>query len=616
MSTKFLLPLILLRLCTISQLEETCLSNCRLTWTMNYANSRSCICGRGTYGLDGYPECANHSDDRIMVEMDKKYCMTFNESDNMTYIGSCPYNSLLFLNEEIAGYGKIFNNVRLPQNALELNNFVCNVSNFTERASYIRNVCGQQRRQGMLCSQCGDGLGPAILSYTHPCVECKWYGWLLYFILSFVPATILCFLIIVLRIDALSPPLNAIVIFCHVMVSHVNHMPCKFLDYATIGIGSFSPLVLVGLTIYGFFNMDFLVYVLPPFCVSEKISTLTAISLDYTVALFPLFLSAVLYILVEKHDNGCFLLRLIWSPFHKCFVHFKRSWDIKGSIINAFATLYVLSFTKIISTSVNLMLWVLVINTCGDKLWFRLYYDASCTIFHPCHYPYAFLAIVVSIIFIVLPSLFIFLHPYKIFNRCRNFQCRLLQVANEVAKVFQQSFKDGTENTLDCRWFAGIYLLIRVVIAASVTWRTSQQIQVISAFVGLMLVAIFQPHTKTRYNIIDSLFFSCLGVVFVLLPTGQSHHITQVYIFFLPLIVIIVFICWKLIATKRYVSGGCGRVTSYLRQIIKNIINKIDVATTSNNDNITQDQDQEQEPLVANNSQSKVLYTVVDINNH
>jgi hypothetical protein len=71
-----------------------------------------------------------------------------------------------------------------------------------------------------------------------------------------------------------------------------------FLDYATLGIGSLSPLVLVGLTIYGFFNMDFLVYVLPPFCISEKISTLTVISMDYTVALFPLFLSAVLYLLV------------------------------------------------------------------------------------------------------------------------------------------------------------------------------------------------------------------------------------------------------------------------------------------------------------------------------
>jgi hypothetical protein len=245
------------------------------------------------------------------------------------------------------------------------------------------------------------------------------------------------------------------------------------LHYTTLGIGSLSSLILVDLIIYGFFNMDFLVYVLPPFCVSEKISTLTAISLDYTVALLPLFFSAVLYLLVEKHDSGCFLLRWIWSPFHECFVRFKRSWDIKWSIINTFATLYVLSFTKITSTSINLMLSVLVLNTCGDKLRLRLYYDASCGMFHPkaCQYPYVFLAIAISIVFIILPSLFIFLHPCKVFNRCKNsVQCRLLQVANEVAKVFQQSFKDGTENTLDCQWFAGIYLLIRITIALAHLW--------------------------------------------------------------------------------------------------------------------------------------------------
>ena len=610
MSIRFLVALTFLKLgiiIGISQSGETCTNTCRLTWSRTYVNSSDCSCGNGrlTSG-SGDPQCAKHSDNQMIVEMDRKYCMTFDEKDNMTYIGICPYNNLLFLNP----YGKKFNIVRLPQNALELNKFVCNASNFTRRASYVRNVCGQQRRRGMLCSKCGEGFGPAVLSYTHPCLECKWYGWLLYFVLSFVPATILCFFIIVLRINVLSPPLNAIVIFCHVMVSHVNYMPCKFLDYATLDISPLSPLVLVGLTIYGFFNMDFLVYVLPPFSVSDKVSTLTVIALDYIVALFPLFLSAVLYLVVEKHDDGCLLLRWIWSPFHERFVRFRRSWNIKGSIINAFATLYVLSFTKVVSTSVNLMLPVLTVNTCGDKVWSRLYYDASCSLFQPCHIPYALLTFAVFITFIVLPSLYIFLRPCKVFNRCcGNSQCRLLQVADEVAKVFQQSFKDGTEDTvLDCRWFAGIYLLIRVVVATSVNWRTTQQIQVLSAFVGLMLVAIFQPHTLTRYNVFDSLFFSCLGIIFVILPAGQSHHATQVYVFFLPLFFMIVFICCKLVSIKKYISGS--EITSYFRQIQKFCSN----ITFRRSCVITREQ--EQEPLIDNDSQTSVLYTVVDISNH
>ena len=92
---------------TITQLEETCISNCRLTWTKNNANSSNCNYGDGTTEF-GDPGCVDYSDNQIIVEIDKKYCMTFDESDNiyMTYIGSCPYNSLLFLNQEIAGYGK------------------------------------------------------------------------------------------------------------------------------------------------------------------------------------------------------------------------------------------------------------------------------------------------------------------------------------------------------------------------------------------------------------------------------------------------------------------------------------------------------------------------------
>lgn len=157
--------------------EETCTSNCRLTWTRNVLIANSTGYGCGSPAMNSDPGCTAsyyNNQTKAHVEMDKKLCMTFDDIENITYIGSCPYNSLLFLNQQ---YGN--NIVHLPKNVLELNNFVCNISNFTYRANYIRNVCGQQRCQGMLCSKCGEGLGPAVLLYTHPCVECKWYGWLL-----------------------------------------------------------------------------------------------------------------------------------------------------------------------------------------------------------------------------------------------------------------------------------------------------------------------------------------------------------------------------------------------------------------------------------------------------
>ena len=237
----------------------------------------------------------------------------------------------------------------LPPEARHLNNFMCN----TPRGHNF--VCaGQQRREGLLCSKCQSGLGPAVGSYTHQCVDCYWYGPLLYIAYVFVPATIFCILIILLRINLLSPPINALVLLCHVIVSLVNTYPCRLIYFATQHHSTTFILALV--TIYGFLNMDFFSYVLPPFCLSNKLSSLHVVAFDYIVAIYPLGFTALIYLLIEVHDRGFKPLRVTWNPFHRLLASFRRTWKIKGSIINAFATLYVLSFTKVVSTTFSLLL--------------------------------------------------------------------------------------------------------------------------------------------------------------------------------------------------------------------------------------------------------------------
>ena len=108
------------------------------------------------------------------------------------------------------------------------------------------------------------------------------------------------------------------------------------------------------------------------------------ITLDYIVGLYPLVLSAVIYLLIETHDRGCCLFVWVWRPFHMCLACFRRSWDIKGFIINAFATLYVLSFTKVVSTSIGLMMTTDTQNVCGVFHKTQLYYNASCALFQEC----------------------------------------------------------------------------------------------------------------------------------------------------------------------------------------------------------------------------------------
>ena len=184
-----------------------------------------------------------------------------------------------------------------------------------------------------------------------------------------------------------------------------------------------------------------------------------------------------------------------------------------------------------------------MVDVCGRRHTNHLYYDASCLLFQQCHLPYVFLSISFSINFIFIPTLLL------LFYSCHKYCCccctRRLTLFEEIAKIFHQSFKDGTDGTRDYRWFAGIYLALRIIIVTSLLWRSSHQTHILSSVTGLLLVAVFQPHVSKVYNITDSLLFGGLTALFVLWPTAQSRHIAMILSYFIPLLVVVTRLCWK-----------------------------------------------------------------------
>ena len=296
--------------------------------------------------------------------------------------------------------------------------------------------------------------------------------------------------------------MNALVLLCHVLISYANLTPCRLIYHARQN--HVHSLILSVLTVYGFFNMDFFSYVLPAFYISDRMSTLQVVALDYIVALYPLIFTVVIYLLIQVHDRGYRPLVILWSPFHRYLVRFRRSWNVKGSVINAFASLYVLSFTKVASTTLSLLLTACLTDVCDRVYRSRLYYDASCGLFQKYHLPYGILSLTMLLIFILLPTLYILLYPcrHKIMYCCGYWywDSPKFTFLHEIAKIFHQSFKDGTDGTFDRHWFAGVYLALRVIIISSVLWRPERDIQVIGSVFGLFLVAVFQPHVICSYN--------------------------------------------------------------------------------------------------------------------
>ena len=75
-----------------------------------------------------------------------------------------------------------------------------------------------------------------------------------------------------------------------------------------------------------------------------------------------------------------------------CFTRFRRRWDPKESVINAFATFLLLSYSKLLTVSYSLL------DAVGPLV---VFFDASIEHFSRQHLPFAVLAISVLLVFVV-----------------------------------------------------------------------------------------------------------------------------------------------------------------------------------------------------------------------
>ena len=123
--------------------------------------------------------------------------------------------------------------------------------------------------------------------------------------------------------------------------------------------------------------------------------------------------------------------------------------NVKPGFIKAFVTFLILSYVKLLSVSFDLLVYVNVYNSSGENVGAYLFYDASIKYFSREHFPYAIIAILVVITFIVLPLIFSLLHPLRCFSRCIG---RLPSLCIYLDS-FQGYYKDGTDGTHDCCWF-------------------------------------------------------------------------------------------------------------------------------------------------------------------
>ena len=239
-------------------------------------------------------------------------------------------------------------------------------------------------------------------------------------------------------------------------------------------------------------------------------SLLGATSFWYVIGFYPLLLLLLIYVWIVLYDKGFKCVVLVTRPFHRCMARFWSMTGIEPSLIHSTASIYILSFTQIAGVSFKILHYSF--NT--DSMSF--FYDAKMEYFHGVHAVAGSVAILVLIVVIIIPTLYIQFYQFKWFHKLLGILHLRKQLLISLGDVFTGPYKNGSDNTFDYRFFAGFYLLARVIIMSLLIlplglgyyWLSFNTyilwpIQGFCVFLLTIMVLIFHPFKRNIHNFFE-----------------------------------------------------------------------------------------------------------------
>ena len=331
-------------------------------------------------------------------------------------------------------------------------------------------------------------------------------------------------------------------------------------------------------TLYGPWNLDFFRALYDSICISPHITSLQSFAIEGSIGLYPLVLLCVLYSIVKLHDRGNRVFATLWKPFHILLSRFRQKLTLKSSLIDTFATFILLSYIKIGITAFYILTPTQLWSPDGSYKWV-VYYDPSTDYFGSSHIAYAIITLILSFMILVVSVILLFLYPYRWFQRCLNrFHLRSLAL-NAFVDAFQGCFKDGTDGTRDCRYFAALQLLLRLLLiffflaAKNIIISIFLFSIVLGTYITLFVIA--KPYRESTYNTTDiPMLMSLLAVsvsgnvIMLTYSYPVTHTLSFIVIAFSYCVPFLYMICWGIIQFKYFIDHHCRQsaceVTSLL----------------------------------------------------
>ena len=451
------------------------------------------------------------------------FCATFDTStdsdSDILSLGECPsYYGFTFTKQDYYWY------IQLPDNVSELNDY----------------MCGSLNRKGRLCSECKDGYGLGTTSVGFQYFECTkcagaWYGVPLFLFLEMFPLTVLYLVILIFQINITSGSITCFIfcaqlsVICFDRVFAIDDPRVSGLILAATKHTNW--LFTLMMTIYDVWNLRFFRNILPSFCISSGLKRIHISYLDYISVFYPMCLIFLTWVCVELYDRKFRLFIWLWKPFQRCL----KGKEYHIDFINAFASLFLLSFTKVIY---QVVLVLVQRRIQGRQSYHILGYtyvagvDQTVLYGSTEHLLFLIPAAILFFILGILPTVFLILYPIRPF-RILFSKCRLDGVViNTFAEKFYSCYRTGLDGGWDMRSFAGLYFVSRLLLFLSnvmaiglhVSEDDPYLMRNIILAITLLLIAVCRPYKETYMNKIDTILLIHMGLFCHLVSVEDAFY--------------------------------------------------------------------------------------------
>ena len=435
------------------------------------------------------------------------YCM--NLLNGSVAYGKCPYVSSEWRNDEHEHYSFLYNELFLNS-----------------------SMCDDLDREKILCSSCKEGYGVAIYSGSWYCTPCTLggYAWLLYIALETVPVTVFFLVVVFFNVRATSPPMTGFILFNQMLVIFLRN------QFFVIPLLKIYPnaryIVSIGLTLSGFWNLDFFRDIIPHFCVSHALKNLEIIHFRCLFAMYPFLLLVTLVICIKLYNRGIVCL---WKPIHQYFARHRRAFNANASLVDAMAAFLLFSYFNFTSVVFYYLQWINIHILCGNSYSYSTFFiepDGKNKL------QYLIPIVSVALVVLALPPILLIAYPSKVFRKClARTQLNNWQPLHMFVEKFQGDYKDGTQGTYDYRFLSGVYLLLRIVLVVQLhsSYYLNRNyysgMALFIFFFPTLFLALVRPYKKTYMNTLESLLFTvCWLINYYYLKYIDSYHHKTTYL--------------------------------------------------------------------------------------